>query len=149
MAKQTVYVVTTGCYSDYSIRGVFSSEAKAKRYIVNCKASADCYWTDFNDIEKYALDAGLLERSFHCWNCGIALDNGQVLEAVQESTRYGIPHSKTYVAEDVPRYNGRGIVRAESHKSAAHSHKIAVEARQKYLREKGEQRGSPNHRVVA
>ena len=128
--KVKVFVVTSGCYSDYSIRGIFSSKPNAEKYKLNCGAASDCYWTDLNDIYEYDLDSGLREKTFHYWRCALALDNGEVLEKVSEATKWGIPHGETYIAE------GRGIVRAKSHKSAAHCLKLAAEARQKWLRAK-------------
>ena len=44
-----VYIVTDGCYSDYTIRGVFSTEEKAKEYAA--------FFNDANEIEEYDLDA--------------------------------------------------------------------------------------------
>ena len=43
----TIYVVTEGCYSDYSICGVYSTKEKAEH--------AKVVWLD-SDIEEYELD---------------------------------------------------------------------------------------------
>ena len=43
-----IYVVTSGCYSDYGIRGVFLDKEKAELY---CKYHSGCY-DDFR-VEEY------------------------------------------------------------------------------------------------
>jgi hypothetical protein len=40
------------------------------------------------------------------------------------------------IAENVPAYKGRGVVRVESAESAAHAKKFAAEKRQEWLRSK-------------
>lgn len=49
----TIYAVTSGSYSDYSICGVFSSKERAQAYI---DAGSLERYTDYNDIEEYVLD---------------------------------------------------------------------------------------------
>jgi len=131
-----VFVVTTGCYSDYGINGIFSTRVKAQQYIDGCRAAENCWNKDFNDIEKWTLDEALAEKTYTRFCCGIMLDDGAVLERHGPQELWGVPKSTTYVAEDVPAYGGRGIVRAESSKSAKHAQKLAVEARQAWLRAK-------------
>ena len=130
-----VFVVTTGCYSDYSIKGIFSSKEKAEQYMVACRGSAACWDKDFNDIEEHILDQGLAEREHTRWRCGIMLDDGSLGEAVVAQQNWGLPENSHYVAERVPVYKGRGIVRVESVKSAEHALKLAAEKRQEWLRE--------------
>ena len=50
METKKVYVVTSGEYSDYHIKGIFDSREKAEEYI-NHSAS-----TELNDIEEYNLN---------------------------------------------------------------------------------------------
>ena len=52
MAK--VYIVTSGCYSDYTINACFSTKEKAQEYINNSKKTQD-YSYDIG-IEEYELD---------------------------------------------------------------------------------------------
>lgn len=47
--KDIVYIVTSGCYSDYSIDAVFKDKAKAEFY---CKCHTDC------EIEEWNLSDG-------------------------------------------------------------------------------------------
>lgn len=54
MKKQTVYLVTSGCYSDYRLDAIFSTREKAQKYI-NIRKREENYW-DPNDIEEWTLD---------------------------------------------------------------------------------------------
>ena len=140
-----IYIVTSGCYSDYSIVAVFSSREKAQAYIDAASAAAkkstdDSYvyvrgGNDFNDIEEWILDGGTSAKIHTLYHCSIFLDDGSCIEKEKIETReFGTPKSESYVASQVPIYGGRGVVRAKSHKSAAHALKIAAEARQEWLR---------------
>ncbi len=135
MKKQIVYAVTSGCYSDYRIRGLFSTCANADKFISICRAAAECYYDKDFDIEEWTLDVDLAQKTYTRYLCGLMLDTGEQVEKYTPQQFFGVPVSRSYVAESVPVYKGRGIARAESHKSAEHAHKLAVEARQKYLRE--------------
>jgi len=132
-----VYMVTAGCYSDYGVKGLFTTRAKAEEYIRKCKGSDACSEKDFNEIVEWPLNRELQECEFTRWSVGIMLDDGSVAEGPHEQQYWGIPESKSYIAENVPFYKGRGIARAESHKSKEHALKVAIEARQEYLRKAG------------
>ena len=45
----TIYIVTDGDYSDYSIRGVFSTKEKAEH--------AKAFYNSRNDLEEYEVDS--------------------------------------------------------------------------------------------
>lgn len=130
-----VWVVETGCYSDRTVRGIFSTRAKAQQYINRCRESLECYYTDFNEIQGWILDEPLKEREYTRWGVGIMLDTGSLETREYKQQMWGIPHSGFIVWENIPAYNGRGAVRAESCRSAAHALKLAVEGRQQWLRE--------------
>lgn len=49
----TVYVVTTGSYSDYGIVAIFSTRETAEMLIRNCPEGT---YPAYNDIEEYELD---------------------------------------------------------------------------------------------
>lgn len=49
-----VYIVSSGDYSNYSVRGVFSSMEKAERWMKTCGGS-------FNEVEEMELDEGYSE----------------------------------------------------------------------------------------
>lgn len=53
MAK--VYIVTSGCYSDYTINVCFSTKEKAQEYINNSKKTKNYSYRDIR-IEEYELD---------------------------------------------------------------------------------------------
>lgn len=55
----TIYVVTSGQYSDYSIRGVFTTKENAQAYINAFSAK----YSEFNDVEEYELDQWVDEIS--------------------------------------------------------------------------------------
>jgi hypothetical protein len=147
MAK--VYVVTSGCYSDYGINGIFSTRELAQEWIdkaANVAAMKDdegCnLWIYGGEadakIEEWELDALQYARIFKKWHFGMFLDDGSLENDVHEGQEFGVPHKGTAtIAERVPAYDGRPCVRVESCKSAEHAKKLAVEARQKWLREKG------------
>ena len=48
-----VYLLSTGCYSDYSVVGVCSSKEKAEEIMSRFKGG----WDGWNDIEEMELDA--------------------------------------------------------------------------------------------
>ena len=56
-----VYLVSTGSYSDWSVRGLFSTREIAEK----CKALLE----DANDVEEWELDAlaDRVARGFHVW----------------------------------------------------------------------------------
>lgn len=131
-----VYVVTSGEYSGYRIEGVFSTRAKAQEYKNRQAASLDGGWTRLNDIEVWEVDQEVAAVDHSQWHVGIMLDDGSVKERQNKSRRFGIPKDEVYTHAKVPAYGGRGIVRAVSITSAAHAMKLAVEARQAWLRKK-------------
>jgi hypothetical protein len=68
------------------------------------------------------------------------LDDGSVVEeGTDASINFERPYRSRIEQYDVkiPRYHNRPIVRTRSTVSYAHAHKVAVEARQKWMREKG------------
>lgn len=54
-----VYAVSAGCYSDYSIRAVFSTEAKAKAFEAEFQSS-HAYYRDDTRIEEWRIDEEVL-----------------------------------------------------------------------------------------
>lgn len=52
--KKTLYVVTSGSYSDYRIEAIFSSKKLAKKYM-HIESVINKY-PDFNDIREYELN---------------------------------------------------------------------------------------------
>lgn len=52
----TVYLVTSGSYSDYGVRGVYSTRANAERAMGDERTRSR---RDFNDVEEFELDQGV------------------------------------------------------------------------------------------
>jgi hypothetical protein len=137
-----VYIITSGSYSDYGIHGVSLSKKKARAAIDKAKA-ADEYWACDADIEEWEADEVLQRENQTYWACGMLLDDGSVVEPRAEgyqSTIFDKPFRSRIeqYGVKVPFYNNRPIVRTRSTVSAKHALKVAVEARQKWLREKAE-----------
>lgn len=141
-----VYIVTSGSYSDLRIDGIFSSRKRAQNYINKCelemkKANKEFYLSgcpsDFNGIEARELNAELKECSYKVWYTSLILDDGSASGEKEGAKQlWGIPKNEIMISEKAPFLSGRSIVRVSSIKSAVHARKLAVEARQKWLREK-------------
>jgi hypothetical protein len=151
MAKyKTIYVITSGCYSDYGINAMFSTRKLAEKYIADAKDAknssnynddtyvSSVYFSDDANIEEWLLDEESKAKVFSYWNVVMMLDDGSVVEN-HTGREFGHPQSKIEQCGDkIPCYQMRPIVRVRSVKSANHAMKLAVEARQKWLREKTE-----------
>lgn len=134
----TVYVVTSGSYSDYGIHAMFSTKKLAQEYIDKAKDSASYeYWAIKANIEEWKLDSESKAQTFDLWHVGLLLDDGSVVEPNRGSRSVFGVKCKSLVrqcGDKVPCYKMRPIVRVESSVSAEHAMKIAVEARQAWLR---------------
>ena len=65
-----IYVVTTGCYSDYSIDRVFTDKAKAEEYAE--------WLEDSNDVEEYETDDDINFTKMHMVHVELKYhDNGE------------------------------------------------------------------------
>lgn len=129
----TVYVVTSGEYSDYGIHAIFSTRALADAYIKRALAAPATYHSEFN-VEEWYVDRESAARAHYVWTAGVLIADGSVPERGGHD-EFAIPKSSAEVIKAVPVYDGNGIARARSHKSAEHALKLATEARQKHLRE--------------
>ena len=120
MRKAVIYVVTEGEYSDYGIRAVFSTRLRADRYVAVLESGAR--------VEEYALDEWVGAQRGPQWTCVIDLKSG-----VLSSRRLGrwLRHPRR--CEIFP---GASFIRVVSPVSAAHAQKVAVEERQRWLRER-------------
>lgn len=119
-----IYVVTSGSYSDYSIRGVFSSREKAWRYIENTRE----HCSDYNYIEVWAVDKEenkVVRRVYRT-----IMPQGDSWS----STEISEPSARTPDSYITEAYNGNFV--AYSYVSEEHSKKLAVEEYQRRLREK-------------
>ena len=120
---KTIYVVTSGSYSDYSINGLFSTLEKAQAFMDKNKSELCC---DQGDIEEWNLDELVKYTSKTVWFCKLGTKSGTILRERR--------HEKSCP----PRYtSSRGdkiYVWSESSVSPEHAHKLAVEKRQEVLR---------------
>lgn len=129
----TVYIVTTGEYSDYCIRAVFTDREKAEEYVREynaCKPSCTADWEDWEaDAEADMVATVLHGRCIHMDSGELTLFNG---------TRTYL-HPKGSREATVNRHPGPiqhgGSISVWSPVSSEHAAKVAVEARQAWLRE--------------
>lgn len=54
-----VYIVTTGCYSDYGINRVFTSEQLAQEYAARCNVVGRTSDFEFSRVEEYDIETEL------------------------------------------------------------------------------------------
>lgn len=71
-----VFLVSTGRYSEYAVRGIFSTEEKA--------LYAKKYWNSENDIEPFELDA-LPEHPKDCFFFQVAMDRNGNFDRAKSS----------------------------------------------------------------
>ncbi len=120
---KTIYVVTLGCYSDYSINGLFSTPEKARAFIEKNKIDLCC---GQRDIEEWELDELVKHTAKTVWFSKIDIDSGD------------IGSEKSYQKSCPPRYTtaDTNSVHAWSTSSVSqeHARKLAVEKRQEVLR---------------
>ena len=123
-----IYIVTSGEYSDFHIDKVFSTKKLAHKFIGN---GGEQFSIETWDVDKKS--EGKIRQIFEIW---IRLDNGELFH---EGNSF-------LLDEDNKRACWTGITsqHAQGHSfvSSEHAHKLAVEARQKWLRERYE-RGEP------
>jgi len=134
-----VYVVIAGTYSDYGYYGVFSSREKAQKYIDDTVAP--------DQRGEYSIDEHDLDPQYEqvewvkCYCARIYLDDGKI-EPLDDEDFYWAKRTDmrrgSVTCHGETRFNGfssRGVVSASSFVSPEHAAKLAVEARQRYLRE--------------
>jgi hypothetical protein len=121
----TLYVVTTGSYSDYSIHSIYSTREKAEAVVALLgDERLDC---DNPAIKEYELDAlteGSVSEVFRVW---IRKSDGDLVGT--DSNCSIVQPRHTYVEMQ------REHIMADSVVSPDHALKIAAEARQAWLRE--------------
>lgn len=125
--KKLVFVVTQGCYSDYHIEAIFSKFDYAKAFKDNLPHSSDA------SIEEWDLDekAGFTERVLY--NCSMNKKTGEI-ETEWPFKEMASPRARAGNYHDIY----KDTIRTSSFVSQKHARKLAVEARQKWLREKGD-----------
>ena len=146
MNKPTkVFIVTSGCYSDYGIDKVFLDNVTAQKYCDVHNEGRGKYHDDYV-VEEWPLDDWDTEEiSRTLYTCYLFIDNGEIKS---ESDRINIERPEVrhieYVLRDTPMigaYNkgkGRRYVGGNSYISAKHALKIAADRRTIILAETAE-----------
>ena len=118
----TIYVVTSGTYSDYGINAMFSTKTLAEEWIAKLEGSYD--------IEEWELDAEKNSEPLTLWQVIGKLSTGEVT------------NTNKYERLVAVRHNGKATntigdwCTAESHDSEEHAKKLFIEACQARRREK-------------
>lgn len=135
--ERTVYVLTSGEYSNYMIHGVFSTREAAER--VMGRMGPDM------EVEEYILDDLVRHENGPVWTAAVRLGDGDV-----PTTKDGAPwyppdqrpdtQFRHPTRADPVRYvhhwdGGRSVV-VSSPISYEHALKVATEKRQEWLRER-------------
>jgi hypothetical protein len=120
----TVYVVTSGTYSDYRIDGLFSTQEAAETYAKQIESH------EHPSVEEYELDSEVGKFRQNVYHVHLNASTGDLL--------YNY-HNDQLVAPHFTRsYTFGGVSHGDSVVSAEHALKLAAEARQKHLREQAE-----------
>ena len=69
-----IYIVTSGCYSDYRIERVFSTKEKANEFIQQ-------HGTDYR-IEEYVVDEEKVKKEEKIWDVEIDIDDNSVIQSI-------------------------------------------------------------------
>lgn len=102
-----IYLVTSGCYSDYSVDAVFSTRKLAEEFI---NAISD----NSADIEEYELDpkiASKIKQGYSVWLVHM-LKNGDVeYTNRRDNDLYNVTSISQYIwwRTQAPAYKGKGI----------------------------------------
>ena len=136
-----LYAVTEGCYSDYTIVGLFSNKAEAEK----CRDLKNGVSNVYNDAHIEVYQDGVWEdmnkvlRTLYSTN--LDLDDGSVLREetevnlAAENARipsYGSSGTTTLYLRSFGG-DGKAFAYGKSYVSKEHAHKLAVEARQAWI----------------
>ncbi len=147
MNKPTkVFIVTSGCYSDYGIDKVFLDEPAAQKYCDVHNEGRGKYHDDY-EIEEWPLDDWDTEEIMRTYyTCYLFIDNGEIKSQYSNNVveRPEVRHND-HIIRDNPEVGGyvdhgksRRIVGGNSYISAEHALKIAADRRTIILAETAE-----------
>ena len=126
-----IYLVSRGCYSDYSILSVWSTRALADAEVERVDQERGLY-DPIAEVEEFWLDGGAVEPLSQ-WSVRVRRDGDVIVEPAEKSGRVG--YCLTVIDDplltDIILY---GCVLAESEE---HAVKIASEKRAEYLAQEG------------
>jgi hypothetical protein len=128
-----VFIVTSGCYSDYGIEGVFSDEQKAIAF----KTEFEKDKNSEADIEAWDVDKRAEEVARLVYTAIIKTPSGDVLSCNAKGEMVS-PNQRATPKPDLQRHNALWST-GESAVSPEHAMKLAVEARQAWLRKQAEE----------
>jgi hypothetical protein len=131
MAK-TLYAVSRGSYSDYSVVAIFSTRERAEQHMATFPDS------DYNKLEEYPLNPPFVDRwqkGYRVWHV-VMLRDGTTEKCNLDNGHYWLSDCPSYYLwrrTKAPAYAGRGIPDALNAKvlakSQSHAIKIANEKR--------------------
>lgn len=132
-----LYVVTSGCYSDYRIDCIFSSQEVALKFLADYASALGRKERGFGDnekrIEEYELDEMMGAHSFILWSITLGLERGEVRLSQGPEPRFGLPPAAVDLFDGATDRKSNWIM-GHSTKSEDHAMKLAVEGRQAWLR---------------
>ncbi len=126
----TVYLVTSGEYSDYSVDGAFSTEGLAKEFAAKAEGA---------QIEPWELDERCQDENCSYWSAELDLATDLLLtrnsgtELADPKTRVATVEHADYVCKAHP----EGYVYSHSYVSQEHANKLCVEKKQEIQRQGG------------
>jgi hypothetical protein len=131
---KTVFLVTSGAYSDYHVSCAFSTKELAEAYIEECSLSGD---SDPGAVEEFPVDEEAVSKCVPYWQVEITLESGALVRkrcgkmVVNPSLRvwdFGTKVSNYRFPNQVPTAEACSFVSEE------HALKVAAELRQEFLR---------------
>ena len=126
--KQSVFVLSYGCYSDETIFGIFSTKEAAKEVVA--KSDGGYEW---NDPIEFTLDEHVGAFCANGYHVVIDLVTGEAWRRFE--SREFFPSGGTLVSVHE---NAAFVCSPESYE---HATKVAVEQRQRWLREQAQTKG--------
>jgi hypothetical protein len=124
-----VYAATSGSYSDYGIVAIFSTKEAAQLFMERHPNQ----WNDWNDIEEYDLDPGVLQmrKGYSHWMVQMEEDGSTI--SAEASGRYNLEAApdKALRAESAGRrarwFNWYGWAKDQQHAlKIANEHRIKL-----------------------
>ncbi len=123
----TIYIVTSGEYSDYGIRYVFTNKAAADDCVAEYKKA---HRSDDVEVEEHEASDSNHIKCLPLHSCRINLSSGLISDEESFNGLYSVNQRG-----DSKRDEKRGFISVVSRVSMEHAHKFAVDSRQRYLSE--------------
>lgn len=128
MSRTDCYLVTKGCYSDYTVVAVFLDEEEAESYRRDLEETGE----DVNDVETVPLGRPDDKVPTRCWYARIDCATGAIRPPRPYDREYKMAppgaRSDTCVVQA-----WQPSIRRISYVSQDHANKLAVESRQRWL----------------